>query len=180
MKRLRWILAFAVLFIALPAAGEFYKYVDENGNTRFTDDINQVPADQRDRVRSYVESESKPVEETAAEASDESAPPEAKVNDVAATSDQTESAEGDFEKTRRELDDMKKELDDEFAAILAEKDQLSKEREQAKTREQIQAYNKKVESLNARAEAYENKSTEFGKRVDAFNARIMEQNAKNN
>ena len=65
MKYLPWVLAILLIFSALPAAGEFYKYVDENGNTRFTDDINQVPPQQRKGISSYAESESK-LEPTAA------------------------------------------------------------------------------------------------------------------
>jgi hypothetical protein len=45
------------LAIAGPAWAQFYKYLDKHGNVRFTDDINQVPENQRVKARSYVESE---------------------------------------------------------------------------------------------------------------------------
>ena len=39
---------------SVSAAAEFYKYVDEEGNTRFTDDINQVPEAQRAMIISFI------------------------------------------------------------------------------------------------------------------------------
>ena len=47
-----------IVLLAVPASGEFYKYVDKQGNIHFTDDWNQVPPDQRDSVETRVESES--------------------------------------------------------------------------------------------------------------------------
>ena len=177
MKLLAWVLAMALMLAALPAAGEFYKYLDEDGNTRFTDDINQVPPEQRKNVSSYVESESRPEavpaeEESGSQSETEEQQPVADID----AGDMAE--EGYFDKTRKELDEMKARLDAEYKAIMEEKEQLSQERDAAKTREQIQAYNKRVEKLNARAAAYEQKGAEYSKRVEEFNAKIVEQNSK--
>ncbi|MBE9582728.1 MAG: DUF4124 domain-containing protein, partial [Proteobacteria bacterium] len=40
------------IFPAL-ASAEFYKYVDKNGSVRFTDNLANVPADQRSQVDEY-------------------------------------------------------------------------------------------------------------------------------
>lgn len=177
MKFLPWILAILLIFSALPAAGEFYKYTDENGNTRFTDDINQVPLQQREEISSYTESESPP--ETAAPdtgATDQK--PVEKKQDAADIYAEEKAKEGYYEKTRRELDQMKSEIDAEFEALNLEKEKLTAERESAKSREQIQEYNKKVTQLNERAAAYEAKGVEYEKKVEAFNAKIAEENKK--
>ena len=44
-----------IVLLSAPASAQFYKYIDEDGNIRFTDDINQVPKQQRTTVKSYEE-----------------------------------------------------------------------------------------------------------------------------
>lgn len=177
MKIWPWVLAITLIIFVLPASAEFYKYVDEQGNTRFTDDINQVPPEQRKSLKSYVESESQPEPEPPRQ---ENAPekPTAKQQDAADIYSDEKPKQGYYEKKRQELDTMKSELDAEYKAILEEKEILTQEREVAKSREQIQEYNKKVEKLNERAAAYETKGAEYSKRVEEFNARIAEENSK--
>ena len=177
MKILPWMLAIALTLFALPASAEFYKYLDEQGNTRFTDDINQVPPEQRKGLKSYVESESQPEPEPP---TTDKAPekPVAGQQDAADIYADEKPEAGYYEKTRKELDKMKSELDAEYRAIMEEKQILTEERETAKSREQIMEYNKKVEKLNERAAAYETKGAEYSSRVEAFNAKIAEENSK--
>ncbi|RPJ71758.1 MAG: DUF4124 domain-containing protein, partial [Desulfobacteraceae bacterium] len=40
------------------AVAQFYKFTDNQGNIRFTDDINQVPEEQRAKARPYAEAQS--------------------------------------------------------------------------------------------------------------------------
>ena len=57
MKYLKIFIVITFLMFSVSASAEFYKYVDDDGNVRFTDDINQVPEAQRSQIRSYIESE---------------------------------------------------------------------------------------------------------------------------
>jgi hypothetical protein len=63
MKGLTGAILIAAMVFAGPAFAQFYKYLDKQGVVRFTDDINQVPQDQRVAARSYSESQ---VSETSA------------------------------------------------------------------------------------------------------------------
>lgn len=47
------IILIAAMLAVPPASAEFYRYVDENGNIRFTDDITMVPREQREKLREY-------------------------------------------------------------------------------------------------------------------------------
>ena len=55
MYLLKIIIPLVFLVFTGAASAEFYKYVDDKGHVHFTDDFNQVPADQRKQVREYEE-----------------------------------------------------------------------------------------------------------------------------
>ena len=57
MNCVRFLVCLAVVIFAFSASAQIYKYTDEEGNVRFTDDLNQVPADQRDSVSASSEIE---------------------------------------------------------------------------------------------------------------------------
>ena len=49
------ILMTLISMISIPACAEFYKYRDANGVLRFTDNLMDVPEDQRENLKSYTE-----------------------------------------------------------------------------------------------------------------------------
>jgi hypothetical protein len=58
MKPIRIIYACSILlivfaFISMPALAEYYQYTDKNGNISFTDNISDVPPDQRTNAKSF-------------------------------------------------------------------------------------------------------------------------------
>ena len=55
MKLFKFILCMSIILFAFPAMSEIYKYVDENGNTHFTDDFSKVPIEQRPTVDTSIE-----------------------------------------------------------------------------------------------------------------------------
>ena len=97
MKYLKIFIIISFLMFSVSAAAEFYKYVDEEGNTRFTDDINQVPEAQRAKIRSYIESvsedpsEQEATQENQADQTDQTYPTEH--TEQTAQTDNTEHTE---------------------------------------------------------------------------------------
>ncbi len=51
-----------IAFFALSASAEFYRYKDENGVYRYTDNLMEVPEDQRPKVYNSTDSDYKPPE----------------------------------------------------------------------------------------------------------------------
>lgn len=168
-----WVIA---LLIPAPLAAQFYRYTDARGNVRFTDDINQVPEDQRARVRRYAE---------AAAPETEAAPEPAKSStagrtapDPAAPPDTEAEAPGSLEDIRARIEERKKRLEAEYRALADERAALAQEKEARKSREQIHAYNRRVEAFNQRAARYEEETETLRREVEAFNRRLIEENAR--
>jgi chromosome segregation ATPase len=181
MKPIQLYLAFALcLLLAGPASADFYKYVAEDGSVHFTDDINDVPADQRAQIEGYAESESKAdlvEEESQAEdevgedSSDENSMDEA----LSILQDSADVDNEDPDQVRMRLEQMKTDIDKKFQALQKEKNAVEAERQKVKTREEVMKYNKRVEALNQRIAEYEAKGKEYQAQVDAYNARVLKQ-----
>jgi tRNA(Ile)-lysidine synthase TilS/MesJ len=170
MKYLKIFMIITFLIFSVSAAAEFYKYVDENGNTHFTDDINAVPEAQRAKIRSYVESESPEPDEQAAPQEDQSeqAATEQETNFPDLSGDESES----LEDAKKRIEALKSEIDQEYEALIEAKEQLAKAKAEAKTKEQIIEFNKKVDDLNKRVVDYEKKGKAYKAQVEAYNSRI--------
>jgi chromosome segregation ATPase len=156
IKQFIWILL-ALLISVIPASAEFYRFVDENGNTVYTDDINKVPVEQRENVQSYEEALSDP-----AEATDEKHSLPETVNNNAATADENP-------KERERLQAQEKELSREYQDLMTQRARLDEEKSQAISGDQISEYNQKIAEFNARIQSYEKKRSALESEINAFN-----------
>jgi len=177
MKYLKIFMIITFLVFSVNAAAEFYKYVDEDGNVHFTDDINQVPEPQRAKIRSYIESESE--EPAAQEVTQENQSEQATTDQETNLPDLSDDESESLEDAKKQIDALKSEIDQEYEALLKEKEQLAKAKKQAKTREQIIEFNQNVDNLNKRVASYEKKGKDYKALVDAYNQRITGKNREN-
>ncbi len=155
------LVSFFTLCLSLPASAEFFKYIDENGNVRYTDDFSKVPKDQQTKIRQYNTpdyEEPAPADagDAASEESSEGADPGKKAEDVI--------------EERARLERVKLELDREFEAIQQERAKLAEQSKKTTTEESRKAYNEKVVELNEKIKKYEEKRQQFNAQVEAFNA----------
>jgi hypothetical protein len=177
MRLIKITIFIIVVLLSAPASAQFYKYVDEDGNIRFTDDINQVPEAQRATVKSYEEAVSDTDVQNEADQSDSEVLPNSQ--------QKTEAAEaaadidlGDLDEAYNQLKALRQEIDNEYNELLVEKETLAQEKAEAKTREQVLDYNEKVKQFNERAKAHQQKSKKYEAQVDAYNTSVSQQIAE--
>ena len=165
------LLAVVFMLVASGATGEYYKYTDENGNARFTDDMTQIPEDQRESVESFA---------SEAGASDGTQFGNASLNQEAVYASETDeyvqeyaAPAGDtFETRASELNEIQATLNNTRRALEEERAELAAQSpgEDANNNEKI-AYRAKVDALNVKIEKYSRDLKAFEDKVDAFNNR---------
>ncbi len=146
-----------------PVLAEMYKYRDQQGNICFTDNLAQIPVDQRPQAESLEAIEThaamvKEVEDTDTAATATEDIPE----DRSAADSVVDQATIDA------LNQRKQELDNEFSSLMAEKYTLLQEKERlaglaGRDVKARQAYESKVTDLNNRIADYKTRRDAFQK-----------------
>lgn len=168
MKKLGFIFI-TLLVISSPqlTSAEFYKYRDSNGVLRFTDNLAEVPADQRPKVTSYQQ-----VEDFQPPADRLESKPTPKAEQQMRDPD-TEKAPGSqaahIASRYQELNQKRAALDQEYNNLISAQQTIAEERKSAATKEEKQAVNLKVQQLNERIADFEQKRSAFEKEVREFN-----------
>lgn len=169
MKKAIWLMVPLIICLSGPVSADFYKYTDQDGNIRFTDDLSKVPKDQRTNVTSYEESES--------------AQPTAVPVDKKETGQQPiekkPETDNDTDAQSKQIQSRKDELDKEYHALMREKARLEAEAENPKSAEEIVQFNRKVSDLNKNISQYDQKRKALHADIEAYNARVAENNKKN-
>lgn len=186
-------LLFALLFLIcmlLPSSvlAEYYQYRDQNGVLRFTDNLADVPEDQREQIERYTESETfvmteeesledlqdTSVQEETGEDMESADQSEETGEDMegADQSEETETGRDDNLAQLKKLNQMKAALDEEFAELMEEKQVLLQYKDSKKniSMKEARAYQKKVTLLNQRITDFEERRQAYKKEADAFNA----------
>jgi len=186
-------LLYALLFLIcmlLPSSvlAEYYQYRDQNGVLRFTDNLADVPEDQRQQIMSYTESETfvmteeesleyfqdTSVQEETGEDMEGAYQSEETGEDMesANQSEEAETGRDDNLAQLKKLNQMKAALDEEFAVLMEEKQVLLQYKDSKKNMsvKEAKAYQKKVTLLNQRITDFEERRQAYKKEADAFNA----------
>jgi len=165
--------AILLIFPCLSRAG-VYKFVDSQGIAHYTDNLLQVPEDQRPAlVDEPVESEQP--RKADAERADQSAKQKVAENKTLTS---TKSAKASntataIDKLRLDrLQDKRRQLDGEYEAIMLEQERLSKMRDTLKTAKEKEMFTEAANRLNARINAYEKNRRALAAQIRQYNERV--------
>ena len=167
MNLIKLFICMIIIFFSTTVLAEFYKYVDENGNTFFTDDFNKVPEDQRAGLKGYEEFESDSDTNTV----ENNAVKENKVRD------DNENQEY-LEKFYDRLNNTRLQLLEEHEEIQKEREQNIEDRKNAKTTEDAWKTNERIKKLNKRQEELKKKSEAFEAERKEYRKKLEEAEAK--
>lgn len=183
MRLGQWIIVLILTGIYTLSSAEFYRFVDEKGKVHFTDDLANVPVEQRPKVYEYEE----PYDQSAPEEGDERKKP------------QTEDTEGDFKETEevrlqtevptteapaiegkektleQKLRETGARLTKEYQALMKERERLDEIANRKLTRADQRELNKRIREYNSRTEDYEKRRAAFNKEVEDYNASISKE-----
>jgi len=149
-----FLLLVALSLIPMPVFAEFYKYKDANGVLRFTDNLLEVPKDQRDKIQTYKEVVTPEPEPDISDAQKEDA----------ALKNQNNRAE--------QINSEREVLEQSFKALDAERKSILESPTSPQEQEAYEAHKQRIEAFNARIKAYEEQRKMFQAKVDAYNAEI--------
>lgn len=154
---------FILLLFSVNAQAEFYRYTDENGTVRFTDDLSVVPADQRPEISTYSEPDDKLTEEE--KAAKQAARQQAIKNQApklpeedsksAAPGASNAGSEKEYQAAKSRLDKMRGELDQEYEEIMAEVKEVEDLKKNVKRASATRALNSRIRELNTRIATYQ-------------------------
>jgi chromosome segregation ATPase len=163
--------AAALSMFPIRASAEFYRFKDAQGVMRYTDNLAEVPEDQRPQVTTYQEVRTAtPAVETDGARQEDAAPPDnAPIETFAADP-----------ATLERLDATKKALDQEYADLMDSKQKLLKEKEEklkglaARDVNARKDYEDRVKALNDRIQDYEKRREAFVQESNALNKSVEE------
>jgi hypothetical protein len=168
MYRLLALLMMLYLWLPTTVWAEFYKYKDPNGTWHFTDNIAEVPEDQRPQMESYIGQEDlvAPEEKRQKVLTEDPGRQKAQVDKIKRIEVKQERTQVAAKKLSRE----KTALDKEYADLMKEKKNLIREGNSITDPAQLEDFNEAVINLNEKITEFENRRLEFKKKADAFNA----------
>lgn len=167
-----------IMFLfATPLYAEIYKYTDENGQKRWTDDLSQVPKEQRaaaQRIETEAERPEKAKTGKAEETQTESIP-----ETKAGLSDTGAAGETD-ELSRKALEKEKTELDRLYQQLMEERKQLEQFTPEPRDLKAQAEKNDRIIAFNNKTEQYEARLAKFNEKINAFNQKITSDQSSQN
>jgi len=173
---MRIIYALLIVFLAMFPASTFaqlYRYTDKNGVRHFTDNLADVPENQRLKVQSYPEAVKN-------SKSDDRAPRAGKNQTrQSSTADKDKrnqtKIDEDHDLTLPErLRKVKVELDKEHAEIMKQRQDLSKGREILTTQTESKSYKEKEVQFNNRIVDFDKRQKLYQEKVEAYNKEVKQ------
>ena len=155
-------LVIIILLLAASLQAQIYKYVDEEGRKRWTDDLSQVPIEQRTSAEQFEGVRDIPQE-----------PSSKKEESKTATTADTDQPDDKTELTRESLMKEKLELDNQYQLLLDERKQIEEMKSEKGDAAAQAERNRRISTYNAKIEQYETQLNAYKEKVDAYKEKTM-------
>lgn len=159
-----------VLMLATPVCAEIYQYVDEKGQKRWTDDLSQVPKEQRTSAQRFETEAEATVDPLPGQA--EETQPESQLESEAEVPD-TDPQDASVELSREALEMEKADLDTQYQILLEEREQLEKLKTEALSAGARAEMNERITAYNVKTKQYEAQLNAFNEKINTYNQTIM-------
>jgi hypothetical protein len=167
MKFGRWLILLSIVLFSMSASAEYYKYHDKNGNVHYTDDLTNVPEDQRTNINEYTGFQDGSNDQEKDDQKAEKSKSLIEKEEVKNKSDMN-----DFSETKKRLDQEKEKLDEEYRALMEEKKEIEINKTKYKSKSQAKKYNKAILEFNEKIGDYERRKDVFNEEVEKYNSRV--------
>ena len=165
MRKTLFLLFLAAALLVAGTTGEarIYRYTDNNGVTRYTNDLSSVPESYRNTAEATREIPVRP-----ARAEDDAKATKPGVGEKPHESKTFQ----DMEERRLELEAKKQALDEKYQNLMRQQKKLKDAGKQLKGKKQVRAYEKKVQALNEKIRAYEEEKNALEAEIEQYNQKM--------
>ena len=141
---------------------EFYRYTGADGAIHFTDDLSQVPPDQRKKVETFTESQPSQIPQAV----------EVEKDPAVEAADRAKEAVTFLEEKRQTLVTRQEKLKAEYDRLIEARAEIEALRQAADTPEKRKDLQAKIAALQADIDTYETKTKALDEEVKAFNQAV--------
>ncbi len=159
----RWLISLSLLLFSMSASAEYYRYIDKDGNVHFTDDLTNVPENQRTDIHEYTGFQGDLNDQQKAEKPRPILEKEQVKN---------KPEKNDFSDIKKRLDQEKEKLEEEYRTLMEEKKQVAKDKNKYRSKSRARKYNKVILEFNEKIEDYERRKKLFNEEVEKYNLRV--------
>ena len=163
----RWLISLSLLLFSMSASAEYYRYIDKDGNVHFTDDLTNVPENQRTDIHEYTGFQGDAYDQQKDDQKAEKPKPLIEKEQLKNKPDKN-----DFSEIKKRLDQEKEKLDEEYRALMEEKKQLIEDEKKLKSGKAAKKYNKVILKFNEKIEDYERRKKLFNEEVEKYNIQV--------
>jgi chromosome segregation ATPase len=162
MRKIQFSTFLAVALLVAGSTGEarIYQYTDNNGVTRYTNDLSSVPESCRNTAEATREIPVRP-----ARAEDDA---KATKPGVGEKPDESQTFQ-DMEERRLKLEAKKQALDEKYQDLMRQQKKLKDAGKQLEDKKQVRAHEKKVQALNEKIRAYEEEKNALKAEIEQYN-----------